>query len=237
MRGVIAYTGPGRTDEDLRATVLKVIVVAVIVIVVWANWDKITGAAPADPRTGCPAAFATSTTAATGHHQQASDELVALRIADVDNTAPYDRDQWMPGGKWRSEGHGHTTRTAILERDRCADGTWVSPYDAQRITDASKVDIDHVVPLAEATRSGAAGWTAKQRNDFANSPANLIAVSQHTNRSKGDDDPSTWQPEQQSVLCGYAEQYIGVKYANHLAVDSAERTALITLLRNCKDAP
>ncbi len=45
---------------------------------------------------------------------------------------------------------------------------WVSAYDAKTITDASKLDVDHLVPLKEAWRSGAWAWTAKQRQDYAN---------------------------------------------------------------------
>ena len=34
-------------------------------------------------------------------------------------------------------------------------GTWLDPYTGRTLTDPSDVDIDHVVPLANAWRSGA----------------------------------------------------------------------------------
>ena len=44
-------------------------------------------------------------------------------------------------------------------------GTWKSPYDDLIITAPSRLDIDHVVPLADAWRSGAtAGPTAKRED-------------------------------------------------------------------------
>jgi hypothetical protein len=46
------------------------------------------------------------------------------------------------------------------------------------------VDIDHLVPLAEAWRSGAGKWTTSRRTEFANDLTNpeLIAVSSTSNQ-------------------------------------------------------
>jgi len=57
-------------------------------------------------------------------------------------------------------------------------GEWYSPYDGATWTAASDVDIDHVVPLSNAWRSGASSWTEDRRRQFANDLANpqLIAV-------------------------------------------------------------
>jgi hypothetical protein len=70
------------------------------------------------------------------------------------------------------------TREQVLKRDgtgvvtdsSCAatSGTWYSPYDGATWHAASDVDIDHMVPLAEAWRSGAWAWTTAQRQAYAN---------------------------------------------------------------------
>ena len=76
-------------------------------------------------------------------------------------------------------------------------GRWISSYDGKTITNASQLDVDHLVPLAEAWRSGAWGWSAQKRQDFANDLENtktLVAVTISSNRSKGDKDPSQWMP-------------------------------------------
>ena len=68
-------------------------------------------------------------------------------------------------------------------------GKWLSAYDGKTLTNASQLDVDHLVPLAEAWRSGAWKWTAAQRQSFANDLENseaLVAVTLTTNRSKGD---------------------------------------------------
>ena len=44
-------------------------------------------------------------------------------------------------------------------------GSWLSPYDNKFYTNASLLDIDHLVPLAEAWRSGAWKWTSAQRQN------------------------------------------------------------------------
>ena len=46
--------------------------------------------------------------------------------------------------------------------------------------------MDHVVPLAEAYRSGGGRWSTDQRARFANDPAELWPVSAASNRSKSD---------------------------------------------------
>src|SRR5215213_6279109 len=50
---------------------------------------------------------------------------------------------------------------------------------------SSEVDIDHVVPLANAWRSGAssAGWSTSDREAYANDPEVLLSTDAGTNRS------------------------------------------------------
>jgi len=78
---------------------------------------------------------------------------------------------------WRDTGSNCDVRDTVLKRDgtkvkvsgcNVVAGTWTSVYDGDRITDPAKVDIDHVVPLANAWRSGASAWTTEKRADFAN---------------------------------------------------------------------
>ncbi|WP_371094995.1 hypothetical protein [Streptomyces sanglieri] len=49
----------------------------------------------------------------------------------------------------------------VVQDDQCraASGTWYSEYDGLTIDSASRIDIDHVVPLKEAWRSGASQWS------------------------------------------------------------------------------
>jgi hypothetical protein len=90
---------------------------------------------------------------------------------------------------WNSQGGGCDTRKRVLIRDgrnvrvgsgcRIISGTWRSYYDGLTVTGASRVDIDHIVPLANAWRSGARRWADERRRDFANDlqDSQLIAVS------------------------------------------------------------
>lgn len=57
-------------------------------------------------------------------------------------------------------------------------------------------DIDHVVPLSEAWKSGANEWTTAERRAFANDLTNpqLIAVTDSVNQSKSDKTPADWKP-------------------------------------------
>lgn len=47
-------------------------------------------------------------------------------------------------------------------------GDWSSYYDEKHVTSASALDIDHMVPLAEAWHSAADEWAAGWREAYAN---------------------------------------------------------------------
>lgn len=113
-------------------------------------------------------------------------------------------------------------------------GKWISAYDGLATTDYSTLDIDHMVPLSEAWRSGAWKWSPAQREAFANDltdSRSLIAVTASLNRQKSDQDPSTWLPLIDK--CTYVSNWIAIKVRYSLTVDTAEATALTTLIASC----
>ncbi|MFE4674239.1 HNH endonuclease family protein [Streptomyces sp. NPDC056723] len=102
------------------------------------------------------------------------------------------------------------------------------------------MDVDHRVPLAEAWDSGAKEWTAKERKEYANDlgdDRSLIAVSAKTNRSKADQDPSTWMPPFEGDRCEYIADWITVKVRWQLAIDPSEEAALAENATRCPDSP
>ncbi len=172
----------------------------------------------------------------------AQTELNSLTVAAEANAGTYDRDLFP---HWITISGTCNTRETVLKRDgsnvvvssACAatSGSWYSPYDGATWTAASDLDIDHVVPLAEAWRSGASAWTTAKRQSFANdlTRPQLIAVTDNVNQSKSDQDPTTWQPSVTSYRCTYARMWIAVKYYWALNLQSAEKTALQTMLNTC----
>jgi Protein of unknown function (DUF1524) len=169
-------------------------------------------------------------------------QLDALKImAKPGSMAGYKRDLFP---HWRSTGENCDVRDSVLKRDgrnvklsgcNVVAGTWKSVYDGKTLDSPTKVDIDHVVPLANAWRSGAASWTTDKRGDFANdlNDPQLVAVSATANRSKGDQDPSTWMPPDTSTWCSYAQDWIAVKTHWKLTVTTAEKSALADMLEKC----
>jgi hypothetical protein len=145
---------------------------------------------------------------------------------------------------WRSTGANCDVRDSVLKRDgtkvklsgcNVVAGTWKSVYDGVVVNSPTKIDIDHLVPLADAWRSGAAAWTTAKRGDFANDLVDpqLVAVSASSNRAKGDQDPSTWKPKETSAWCTYATDWIAVKTHWKLTVTTAEKAALTDMLEKC----
>ncbi|MFJ2101445.1 HNH endonuclease family protein [Streptomyces anulatus] len=131
--------------------------------------------------------------------------------------------------------------TAPEQGDRCSlsGGKWLSYYDESQVTDAKKLDIDHMVPLAEAWDSGAHDWTPERREAYANdlgTDRSLVAVTAKTNRSKADRDPAQWMPPAESATCTYLVDWTATKLRWALTMDDTEKTALLDLAAPCAES-
>ncbi|MFF1778319.1 HNH endonuclease family protein [Streptomyces virginiae] len=169
-------------------------------------------------------------------------QLAALRVAPVGTMAGYSRDKFT---HWAQQGNKCDTREVVLERDgtdvtrdaecKAVSGTWKSLYDGVVATEAGKMDIDHMVPLAEGWRSGAAGWDSARRKAFANDLTHpqLLAVTAASNRSKGDQSPDLWQPPDKASWCQYGRAWTTVKSTYGLTVTEPEKKMLTTMLDTC----
>ncbi|GAA3831536.1 MULTISPECIES: HNH endonuclease family protein [Amycolatopsis] len=179
----------------------------------------------------------------------ASASLAGLPIAPEDTGAHYDRDDWP---HW-STVHGtcNAREQALLDQghgvradDECRPiaGTWVSAYDGVTVTDPAKLDIDHLVPLAEVARSGRIEngrrvgprqWSRAERERYANDPDVLVVATARANRSKGDSDPAHWLPERDR--CSYALRWVEIKTRYRLSIDQAEHDALAAVMTHCRN--
>ncbi|GAA3203023.1 HNH endonuclease family protein [Actinocorallia longicatena] len=172
----------------------------------------------------------------------ATSQLAALTVAAESHSTTYDRALFP---HWITVSGTCDTRETVLKRDgsgvvtssACAatSGSWKSPYDGATWTASSDVDIDHMIPLSEAWKSGAWAWTTAKRQSFANDLASpqLWAVTDNVNQSKGDKDPAAWKPPLSSFYCTYAKSWITVKYKYALTLQSTEKTALTSMLASC----
>jgi len=108
---------------------------------------------------------------------------------------------------------------------RVVSGSWLGAYSGDVFTDASKLDIDHLVPLKETHQSGGFSWDAARRRDYANDlsdPNTLIAVDRGLNRQKGAGDPSEWLPPNKAYQAEYAAAGVAVKLKWRLMADPAD---------------
>jgi hypothetical protein len=168
--------------------------------------------------------------------------LGQLTVVSAGSMRGYSRDRFP---HWRAVGPNCDVRDTVLRRngtslrlDGCnvVGGRWLSPYDNRTLSDPALVDIDHMVPLANAWRSGASDWDDARRGEFANdlTRPQLIAVSVSANRAKGDQDPSQWKPPNRNYWCDYAVDWIAVKYYWQLSVTTKEKAALAEMLETCR---
>lgn len=195
---------------------------------------------------------ATISTSATAKAPTASvvrSELAALPIKGRAPMTGYSRAQFGPA--WPGV-DGCDERNDTLARDltnitksglcEVTSGTLVSPYTGATIqfvrgTQTSDlVQIDHVVPLGDAWQTGAQQWSTAKREQFANDPAELLAVDERSNEQKGDADAASWLPANPAFRCSYVSMQVAVKTKYQLWVTQAEHNAIATILGQCGGA-
>lgn len=228
----------------MKRTLIPVLVLGVLASTAWS---------PAGGRTTPPAAarssVATLTAGQSPPYAVDRKRLIKVRVRAAVRGLPvaqqtprgYDRDRF---GDWRdSDGDCRDTRAEVLVAEslravtgECTvqTGRWFSSYDRVYWTQASDVDIDHLVPLFEAWRSGGKRWGSDRRVAYANDLADrrtLKAVTDNVNQSKGDRDPADWLPEH--GRCGYVAQYAAVKIRWSLRVNAAEKAAMRRVSSRC----
>lgn len=148
-------------------------------------------------------------------------------------------------GRWINDPNNETcynTRAQVLMRDskvsvslkitnKCivASGEWLDPYSDSTITEASGIDIDHMVPLKNAYEAGAWKWHFKSRCLYANYmglKTHLISVSKHENRTKSDNSPAAYLPSSEKYVCKYIKDWLVVKSIWNLKMNEAEASGI-----------
>ncbi|WP_017589449.1 GmrSD restriction endonuclease domain-containing protein [Nocardiopsis ganjiahuensis] len=170
----------------------------------------------------------------------AQTQLNSLTVAPKGPQTGYDRSLFP---HWNVVDSPCTARQVVLQRDghdvvtdsNCqpTSGSWWSAFDDQWVDDVpGDISVDHLVPLSEAWKTGAADWSTARRADFANdvTSSQLWLATPSSNSSKGDKDPSEWMPPNTSVHCDYAKSWINVKYVYDLTITSSEESTLQSTL-------
>ena len=173
--------------------------------------------------------------------------LNELKVSDHSNNSipKYNRSEW---NHWSDDdGDCINTRHEVLisestkdviMKDKCnvATGNWIGLFTNQIIKEAKLLDVDHMVPLANAHYSGGWAWNKEQKKLFANYlgfSEHLIAVSSSANRSKGASGPEKWLPDNELHLCDYASNWISIKHTWDLSITTEEKNILVNILNKC----
>lgn len=181
------------------------------------------------------------------------DILRQIPVHAADSMDGYSRSEF--GAPWADDnddqfGHnGCDTRDDILARDlenvvregRCkvVSGVLHDPYTGRTIEfqrgrkTSTRVQIDHLVPLADAWRTGAQRLSPQERVNLANDPRNLLAVDGPANESKGGRDASEWLPPNRAFRCAYVARQAVVKAAYRLFATPMEKNAMTRILSSC----
>lgn len=180
----------------------------------------------------------------------AAETLERLTVEDGEPVVSYDRDAF--GFRATDvDGNGCDVRDDVLARDlrdvrfaagkpcQVEAGVLDDPYTGKVIDfvrgvrTSSAVQIDHVVALENAWRSGAWQWDTARRYEFGNDMYNLLAVDGPANQEKGSASAAYWVPTNGAFRCDYVARQIGVKAKYGLSVTGAERQSMLAVLHGC----
>ena len=177
--------------------------------------------------------------------------LARPRVAAEDPTrSRYERDEWQPRGWEDTDRDGCNTREEVLlseGRDvvtgpgcKILSGTWTDLFTGREVTSPPRLDVDHLVALGDAHRSGGWAWPAERKVAFANDledPDELNVVERAVNQAKADYGPDRWLPPPGSTArCRYVAAYARIKARWDLTVTPQQWAAIERVRAGCGTA-
>ncbi len=184
--------------------------------------------------------------------QPSSGLAFSLEINEIAANLPeYDRADWK---HWTDEDKDcqNTRHEVLIEESlkavtfkndkqcQVATGEWLAPFTGDTVTDGTKLDVDHMVPLKNAHDSGGWAWDKDKKAAYANGMGyadHLIAVTASANRQKGAKGPDEWKPADQDYWCDYAVDWVQIKVDWGLSATKAEWAALQEMITTCDNPP
>lgn len=190
----------------------------------------------------------------------AKERIAAIRVAESsDGGVKYKRDSmyptwepawadwgWNPDLPKKKDGTpACDVREAALIRDTGATFdpksckvasalNYQDPYTGQIFTSKSDLDIDHIVALSDAHKSGAYNLSEDYRISLANDPENVIPVFDKENqKGKGDKNAAEYLPPNAGVRCFYVAAQTNIKYRYELSMTPTEKAVIEQILAGC----
>ena len=207
---------------------------------------------PATPKPSATKSPSTATPISPTQTPQSSGLTFSLKISEIAaDLLKYDRGDWK---HWIDEDRDcqNTRHEVLIEESlkevtfksakqcQVATGEWLDPYTGDTVTDATKLDVDHMIPLKNAHDSGGWAWDKDKKAAYANEMGysdHLIAVTASANRKKGARGPEEYKPANQDYWCDYAIDWVQIKVDWELSATQEEWTALQKMLETCDSPP
>ena len=233
--------------------------IAVAVCLLLAACSTTQGTTPAPAAT--PSALAEAVLAQEGAASPGPDATVTAQALAVLERLPvepktkwdgyFDRTGSFGEGWTDPDGNGCDARNDALRaamthvellRDGCRvdRGSLADPYSGTTVQftrgpeTSDDVQVDHVVALYNAWRTGAQALSFEQRVALSNDPLNLQPTIDWVNDEKESKDASQWLPPNEAYRCTYVARQIAVKASYGLWVTRAEHDTMRETLEGCR---
>ena len=200
--------------------------------------------------TRIPATIPTGVPAATATPSDSDGVMLTIGVSPATRDIPeYNRRDWRHWTDADRDCQDARQEVLIAESlsgvayeagDECRveSGDWFGVYTGESFTDPGDLDVDHMVPLENAHRSGGWAWPKERKAEYANDLSygnHLIAVQASANRRKGSKGPEEWKPTRIEYWCQYATDWVTIKHSWGLTANPDEATALREMLETCDE--
>jgi len=168
-------------------------------------------------------------------------------------TTKFSRKDWQ--GRWgKKPGDCQDTRQKILIREyfgrgsvkyktkkncQAVSGQWVDQLSGNKLKNASKIHVTHLVPLRNVHESGGDKWDQEYRTLYINNLKDRhhhIVASFGENLKRRGRHPGLYAPKDYKYKCAYVGSWIEIKDKWDLCVSEEERVALKKLEDECREA-
>ncbi len=113
-------------------------------------------------------------------------------------------------------------------------GEWLDEYTGKIFTVATKMNLDHVIPLMYAHTHGGDRWDPGKKLQFANDPLNLMLVERREIRRKSERGPDRYLPRE-GFQCEYVRLWRAIADRYDLVLENKDKNAIILILRECPE--
>lgn len=151
--------------------------------------------------------------------EKAKEMASNIKIQEANENNNSDRNEWESSKKFITPISGKSTgiKNYAYELETGLDYTredfsFICPYTHEEVTEITKIDYDHIIPINYVDLHGGCDWSVEEKQEYAYNTNNGVCTWNSPNRAKSDKGPSEYMPEYNKEWYCYKWLEIATRY-------------------------